>query len=368
MSIITAYSVKEDTNDAIDDIRAQFQDFSPGVVLFFSSPRHDPALISGKMQESFPEATTFGCTSSGEIITGQVLKGAVVAMGFSREMIPDMRVQVIENVSTDIGVAEALRDLENHFDTPAFEMDFEKYVGIILIDGLSGAEEQLMDDIGDLTNVLFVGASAGDDLKFEKTHVFANGRAYSNAALLALLKPAVPFGLIKTQSFSTKNVRLVATKVNEAEREVYEFNNKPAAVAYAEALNTSIEEAQNKFMTNPLGLMVEGEPYVRSPQRIRGRNMLFYCNVLQGMELDVLESNDIVADTRTAVAEKEAEMGGISAIINFNCILRTLQLEQSGQVRAYGEIFKNIPTIGFSTYGEEYIGHLNQTATMLVFK
>jgi hypothetical protein len=205
-------------------------------------------------------------------------------------------------------------------------------------------------------------------LKFEKTYVFANGRAYNNAALLALLKPAVPFGLIKTQSFSTKNVRLVATKVNEAEREVYEFNNKPAAVAYAEALNTSIEEAQNKFMTNPLGLMVEGEPYVRSPQRLRGQNMLFYCNVLQGMELDVLESNDIIADTRTAVAEKEAEMGGISAIINFNCILRTLQLEQSDQVRAYGELFKNIPTIGFSTYGEEYIGHLNQTATMLVFK
>ena len=34
----------------------------------------------------------------------------------------------------------------------------------------------------------------------------------------------------------------------------------------------------------------------------------------------------------------------------------------------YGEIFKDVPTIGFSTYGEQFIGHMNQTSAMLVFK
>ncbi len=60
--------------------------------------------------------------------------------------------------------------------------------------------------------------------------------------------------------------------------------------------------------------------------------------------------------------------GRISAIINFHCILRTLELEQKNLTEEYGRIFSGIPTIGFSTYGEEFIGHINQTSTMLVFQ
>ena len=77
---------------------------------------------------------------------------------------------------------------------------------------------------------------------------------------------------------------------------------------------------------------------------------------------------NIIIDTKQAIENKIAEMGTVSGIINFHCILRTLELEQKNQTEAYGKIFSDIPTIGFSTYGEEYIGHMNQTSTMLVFK
>jgi hypothetical protein len=43
-------------------------------------------------------------------------------------------------------------------------------------------------------------------------------------------------------------------------------------------------------------------------------------------------------------------------------------LEKNGMTEAYADIFSDIPTIGFSTYGEEFIGHINQTATMLIFE
>ena len=80
-------------------------------------------------------------------------------------------------------------------------MDHKKYLGFVLVDGLTCAEENLMDDIGNKTNVFFVGGSAGDDLKFTATHVYANGKTYNDAAVLALIKVRNGFDIIKTQSF-----------------------------------------------------------------------------------------------------------------------------------------------------------------------
>jgi hypothetical protein len=69
-----------------------------------------------------------------------------------------------------------------------------------------------------------------------------------------------------------------------------------------------------------------------------------------------------VRDTKRALEEKLKTMGKVSGIVNFHCIPRTLELEQKGMTEQYGRIFADIPTIGFSTYGEEFIGHINQTS------
>jgi hypothetical protein len=160
---------------------------------------------------------------------------------------------------------------------------------------------------------------------------------------------------------------LLPTSVDEASRKVIEFNGKPAVTAYAEALGVSEAEASVQFMAHPVGLMSEDEPFVRSPQRIEGSAIYFYCQIRNGIELEILSSTDIIADTKKALETMENKVGPIKALINFNCILRALQIENEQKNEEYGEIFRNIPTVGFSTYGEEYIGHINQTATMLVF-
>jgi hypothetical protein len=54
--------------------------------------------------------------------------------------------------------------------------------------------------------------------------------------------------------------------------------------------------------------------------------------------------------------------------LNFHCILRTLELKGKNQLDAYGRLFERVPTVGFSTYGEEYLAHIKQTSTMLLFK
>jgi hypothetical protein len=369
VSIKTAYSTEENHERAVERIKEEMGDLDPRLMLYFASTKYDPEKISRAMKEAFPSADTFGCTTAGEIVTGKMLKGSVVAMGMDEDAVADIDLQIVDDIGGEPEVGKAFAGFERHFLENLLTMSIHNYVGIILIDGLRMAEERIMDSIGDLTNVFFIGASAGDDLKFAQTHVFANGKAYTNAALLALIKPKKGFDFLKVQSFKPLKTKLTATKVSEKERMVVEFNDKPAALAYAEAVGAeNLDKVSEHFMTNPVGLYIGDEPYVRSPQRIQDQNMIFYCNVLEGMELSVLEATDIVTDTKQAIEEKLKRMNHVSGIVNFHCILRTLELEQKGMTESYGRLFSNIPTIGFSTYGEEFIGHINQTSTMLLFE
>jgi len=338
------------------------------VVVYFASPKHDPQELAATVARAFPSAVTFGCTSAGELVSGSMTKGAVVAMGFGADTVSHTEVAVVEGIkgSTD-GIGRAFEGWERRLGRKMLDLDPERWIGLVLIDGLSGAEERVMDRIGDLTNVIFIGGSAGDDVAFKQTFVAANGRAVSDAAVLAILECPDGFDIIKTQSFHATRQFLVPTKVDKAAREIIEFNGKPATTAYAEALSVKPADLAGQFMAHPLGLMVGGEPFVRSPQQVVGDSVRFYCGVDEGMKLAVLDSTEIVEDTAAALKTALERNPDAKGLLNFNCILRTLELEAKGQTDAYGRVFSGIPTAGFSTYGEEYIGHINQTATMLLF-
>jgi hypothetical protein len=367
----TGYSTNKDVSVAVSEVKTMIGSMNTKMVVFFASSAFDPGLLSRTMKEAFPSAVAFGCTTAGEIVTGKMLKGSLVAMAFSPEVVSDVAVSVVKGIKEEAiapKVEEAFASFAKHYGSGMQELDCSQYAGLILVDGLSIAEEKIMDRIGDLTNVTFIGGSAGDDLKFERTYVFANGEAYTDAAVLALLKTTTGFDIIKTQSFYATGKRLTATEVNEATREVISFNNKPAAVAYAEALGTTVEDAPNQFMSHPLGLLAGEEIFVRSPQQIKDGKMVFYCNVIQGTELALLNSTNIISDTKQALKARVGNGSSASGIINFNCILRTLELENDKLTDSYGNLFSDVPTVGFSTYGEEYVAHINQTATMLLLK
>jgi len=353
-------------DEAVRQIAGRLQDADARLVVYFASPCYDPATLARQMAAAFPGVTTVGCTTAGEIISGRMLEHSISAMALGSELVVRAEVRLLSHIAATAreSVTGAFADFSRAFGQSMTDLDHDRYVGLVLADGLSVAEERLMDAIGDQTNIAFVGGSAGDDLKFQQTHVFLGPVAASDAAVLIVIEAAVPFQILKTQSFRILPRKLVATKVNEPMRRVLEFNGKPAVAAYAEAVGTSIEDVATRFMANPVGLVAGDQIFVRSPQRIEGTSIYFYCSIVEGMELVLLESTDIVADTQKAMAD----VNDATAIIDFDCILRTLELRQKGQCDSYGRIFAGTPTLGFSTYGEEYIGHINQTATMLVFR
>jgi len=364
---VTIAQVTPNGRPAISELKSKLGD--PAAVVYFASARFDPGKLAGAVAEAFPRARTFGCTTAGELVSGAMTKGSIVAMGLGPDIVSKALVTLVPGVKSSVdGIDAAFKAWEKQLGIPMLEVDPERWVGIVLADGMSGAEERIMDRIGNLTNVIFIGGSAGDDLAFARTFVAADGKAAEGAVVLALLECPRGFDIVKTQSMHASRKFLTPTKVDKAAREVVEFDGKPAAAAYAAALGVPQAKLADQFMAHPLGLMVGGEPFVRSPQQVVGESVRFYCGVDQGVKLAVLDSTNIVDETAESLKTALARNGGAAGLLNFNCILRTLELESKGQSAAYGKVFEEIPTVGFSTYGEEYIGHINQTATMLLFK
>ena len=369
MKVKTAHSEKKDIETLVSDIQNQIGTFDTRFLLFFASPEIDPNTISTEIQESFPNVPTMGCSSSGEIISGKMLDQSIVAMAFGPEIISDCKIEILPELNTDNNqVDSAMESFGNYFNTPASELSPKEYVGMMLIDGVSLQEETVNDRVGDLTNVTFVGGSAGDDMAFKETYVYANGNTYTDAAALVLIKSNTEFDFLKTQSFESTGKDVTITKADESNRKVLEINNKPAVEGYSKLTGIPKNNLSRAFFTSPVGLVSKEDMFVRSPQRTEGEDIYFYCSIKEGMNLKLLESGDIVEYTKRDLNRKIEEKGYPSAIINFNCILRTLELKDKNQTEDYGNIFTEIPTVGFSTYGESFIGHMNQTATMLLFR
>lgn len=342
-----------------------------GLFVYFASTAYQPEAMSWAVKSEFQLCKVIGCTTAGELSPRGLTKNSVVGLYLPPSYASGVELAVVTELSKGVaGATKAVRYLAGQFGEESLSLDTERYVGIVLADGLSGGEEQLMVALGGVTDALFIGGSAGDDLKFKKTWVFCEDKAYSDAAVLALLKLKVPYTIAKTQSFSMRETTLEATRVDPAERTVHEFDGKPAVEAYAAALGIAPEELDQEAMTShPLGLAVGDEPYVRSPQQILDNSgVKFYCRVDEGSKLHLLDNTDIPGDTERDVAEAETSLGRpIGAMLVFNCILRHLELESRGIVAPFVNSLGERTFAGFSTYGEQYIGHINQTATILCF-
>ena len=365
-----AHSDVKDAAEAVKSIKEQLSGIDACLVLFFFSPTESYSVdvIGKEIADAFPGVNTVGCTSAGEMITGKMGKDSIVAMALGKETMQFLRIEVLENLKADVAgaVDKAFKSFEKSLGgMPMSYLDPVKYAGMLFVDGLSGCEEELNDKIGDHTNVPFVGGSSGANVMFDSISLFFNGKRYADAAILLLMRPTNGYTILKTQSMVTTGKKLMPTKVDEKNREVIEFNGRPAAVVFAEMVGMPLEEFEKQnFGEYPLGLVFDEQHFFcRSPRKIEGTSVLCYCAVKEGLELTLLQPEDIVEDTRADLQK----CGQVSAIIDFNCAQRNWELERKNELQAYSDIFTGMPAIGWGTFGESYIGHMNQTSTMLIF-
>lgn len=342
------------------------------VVLFFASATYDPSDLAGPFTAAFPEADVLGCSTAGEFTDAASSTGGVSAIALPTSILTRGAAALVD-LSTDPAqaVGTAVQAIEAKLGTGLRALDPSRHLGLVLIDGLHGAEEAVNEALGNAAPLLdVVGGSAGDDLAFAETWVSVGDQVSRCGAALVVCETTGPFTVLKTCTFESTATKLLVTKADVAARIVYEFDGRPATEAYADAVGCRPGELDSTiFMEHPVGLMVDGAPFIRSPQQVTSDGGIkFYCQILDGMEVEVMQSGDIVSETASAIAAAVADLGGqASAGVLFNCILRRLELDAKDETQAFVDTFAGLPAAGFHTYGESWLGHMNQTLTGVIF-
>jgi hypothetical protein len=343
-----------------------------GVVLFFASAAYEPGDLAGPLAASFPGASVLGCSTAGEFTDGVSGTGGVTAIALPASVISRSAAALADLTDDPAGaMLTAVRAVEADLGVALRSLDPGRHVGLVLIDGMHGAEEAVNEALGNAAPLLdVVGGSAGDDLAFQDTWVSVGDQVSHNGAALVVCETTGPFTVLKTCTFSPMGKKLRVTRADVPARIVHEFDGRPATEAYAEAIGVEPAELSSAaFMEHPVGVMVDGAPFIRSPQQVTGDGGIkFYCQILEGMEVDVMQSGDLVSETTEAFAAAAQGLGGaVRGAVLFNCILRRLELDAGGHTQGFLDAFRGVPVAGFHTYGESWLGHMNQTLTGVLF-
>ena len=269
LSVKNGASSAQDAQHAVNELADQIQQPDTGIVIFFCSSQYDLPILGAALKERF-DCPLIGCTTAGEITAeAGYRQGGIVGVSLSsRELTAHPHlIHPLDKFS--LADAENLTQGLRKGLALSTEFNADKMFGMLLVDGLSMLEEQVIASIyNQLGNVPIIGGSAGDDLQFQKAHIYWDGKFIDNAAVFTLFETTLPFEIFKTQHFEPTEARLIITESDCATRTVTEINGGPAAQEYAEAVGLKVTELTSQvFAAYPVMLKIGGEYYVRSIQK-----------------------------------------------------------------------------------------------------
>jgi hypothetical protein len=360
LKVRQAHTADPDVDRAIAELGAGLDTRGASANLLFCSPDYDLEKLGRKIASVF-SGPVISCTTAGQIGQGGFQKGGISAVSLTS---PELRVSPY--------LLSPLNECQAQASQAAFaamsgmlERGSERAFGLVLADGMSRTEERLAASLyQSLGTIPLIGGSAGDGRAFEGTYVYHEGRFLRDAALFALFETTLPFATFKVQHVTPGRHKLVVTMADPEQRVVQELNGEPAAEAYAETLGVEVEELNSLlFLKNPLMLLVGGEHYVRSVQRVNADHSLgFFCALEEGLVLTVGEGGDPLSALQRGFDEVREKIGTPEVVLGCDCVLRRLEFEHAGTDNAVGELMSKNRVVGFSTYGEQYNAiYVNQT-------
>ncbi|MCC6557786.1 MAG: FIST C-terminal domain-containing protein [Polyangiaceae bacterium] len=369
--LCSARSAERGSEGAARELCAGLAGADPRVVVFFAAVAHDGALLGRALEERFPGAVVVGSSTNGEFCDRGHGKGGAVAIAIPGDRVGACAAAMADaGEDVDRGVREAAARLSSRLGRDLRELDPARWAGVALLEGARGREERINEALGDVAPFLpFVGGSAGDDITFSGTWTWADGALAKEGTALLVAEMRVPFRAFKTCHFEATDRAVTVTRSAPARRLILELDGEPAADRYAREIGVAPADlATHHFMKNPLGLMIDGEPWLRSAVRREGDALFCACAVVEGARLHFMRPIDMVEDARAKLARAREALGGEAhGALLWNCAYRMLEAELGGLEAPYHAVLSSMVHAGCHSNGESYLGHINQTLTGLIF-
>ena len=361
-----------------DDLAGLWGDLEPKVVLFFASTQFDFARLAEAVAERFPDATSVGCTTAGELGELGLTRGSVSLIAFGGDASASARlIEDFATIRSEKAMGRLRELLEEHgrrHGRPPGEHSSREFV-LTLTDGLSGAEERLLTAVtARLPDAALVGASAGDDFNFEQTWTAVNGVARAGASAIAIVDPGVPSHPFHLSHYTRGDSPHVVTGANPWRRELTRIDGYNAVDWLCEHLHVPrgalLESGPQLLAATPVvfGFRAGRQNFMRMVMEVREDALLLGGSIEEGAVIHRMIPGDLIRSTSQGMAQAREAVEGAQASLLFNCAGRFWEAHATARVAELAGAMCQLPTAGFTTYGEQIDGmHLNQTLAGVVF-
>ncbi len=361
-------------------IRDAFNGAPADAVVVFASARHDHPTLLAALAESAGTEVVVGASSAGEFTDRERGEGKVSAMGLRSDSMR-FAIGLGEGVSRDAraAAAQVVRGFAG-----ADDLSLPYHSALVLTDALAGHTDQLVEELTVLTagNYRFFGGGAGDDARFEATHVFAGRQVGSDSVAALEIRSARPVGVGVAHGWEPAGPGLRVTEAQGSR--LVSLNGAPAIHAFQEhaeqtGQRLNLKDPMPFFLHNVLGIR-GGDGYrLRVPLAVQDDGaILCAAAVPEGAVVHLMKTSGASA----VQAARHATQAALQALAGarpaggfvFDCVATRLRLgrEFEDELQACARLLAPAGFVGCNTYGQiaraegQFGGFHNCTAVVCV--
>ncbi len=352
----------------------------PDALIVFSSAKYDYSQLLAAVKAACRPKIIVGCSSAGEVTSLAQGEGAASAVALrSSEM--QFHAGIGRGLRADR--AAAAKQIVASFIGPQTH-SYQFRSALVLTDALAGHADDLIEQINLFTAGTYqlFGGGAGDDAKFNRTHVFYGTEAVPDAAVALEILSNKPLGIGVSHGWSPASAPM---RVTEADgMRLVSMNAVPAVEIFqdhAEATGQKFDLADplTFFLHNIIG-MDTGDGYkLRVPLSVNSDgSVLCAADIPNGTTVCIMtatpDSSSEAAESATQSALRQLKGNQPKVALFFDCVATRLRLGAKFglEMGALESALGHTKFAGCNTYGQvaradgQFSGFHNCTAVVCI--